>query len=548
MNLIVRSRWWLQEVVLASWSPFEIARPNGINLGSPYLSATGSDSPKLGALVAPHLSGNISPFPFAAATQHAAQLNLAAFRSPAFLGSHGFSFGGGFGYTRDNQGGGNSAAQFDCQSGQLNHHHHHHHHHQIAFRNNNNNSPVNLFVGASGSNSVSGILSATDGVDRDGNLSDYCNFGDHRAPTKDIDSQDITYPNCASSRDEDTPHYTTSRDNSPLQNNLQSESPEGTAKRLETESPVESSRSYLSQKSDDIAGYHSPHNDSLGSRSPENLTGRRSLDYPTAAHKNVSDMLDHKLPLSFLGPPLAALHSMTEMKSPGGTNVSQSQSQSNQTGTANPHGIDTILSRPSPVTSAGLSALTGGAMPRFSIAAAAAGMAQYLQQSQQGPLKAHSGALVDRPHLYWPGLQGLVANPMAWRERLTGTMAGSLSQSHQQHDKDGKKKHTRPTFSGQQIFALEKTFEQTKYLAGPERAKLAYALGMTESQVKVWFQNRRTKWRKKHAAEMATAKRKQEELGDGDGDCSEPIDSDSESLDLGDSGRKRCRMDDDLRQ
>nr|CAD7603752.1 unnamed protein product [Timema genevievae] len=51
-------------------------------------------------------------------------------------------------------------------------------------------------------------------------------------------------------------------------------------------------------------------------------------------------------------------------------------------------------------------------------------------------------------------------------------------------DKDGKKKHTRPTFSGQQIFALEKTFEQTKYLAGPERAKLAYALGMTESQVK----------------------------------------------------------------
>lgn len=60
---------------------------------------------------------------------------------------------------------------------------------------------------------------------------------------------------------------------------------------------------------------------------------------------------------------------------------------------------------------------------------------------------------------------------------------GSLSSPG---DKDsGKKKHTRPTFSGQQIFALEKTFEQTKYLAGPERAKLAYALGMTESQVKV---------------------------------------------------------------
>ena len=51
-----------------------------------------------------------------------------------------------------------------------------------------------------------------------------------------------------------------------------------------------------------------------------------------------------------------------------------------------------------------------------------------------------------------------------------------------------KRKHTRPTFSGHQIFALEKTFEQTKYLAGPERARLAFALGMSESQVKVSVQ------------------------------------------------------------
>jgi hypothetical protein len=65
------------------------------------------------------------------------------------------------------------------------------------------------------------------------------------------------------------------------------------------------------------------------------------------------------------------------------------------------------------------------------------------------------------------------------------SVSASLSHAHHNQDKDGKKKHTRPTFSGQQIFALEKTFEQTKYLAGPERAKLAYALGMTESQVKV---------------------------------------------------------------
>ncbi|XP_054257957.1 homeobox protein Nkx-6.2 [Macrosteles quadrilineatus] len=191
--------------------------------------------------------------------------------------------------------------------------------------------------------------------------------------------------------------------------------------------------------------------------------------------------------LSFLeasgSPPLAALHSMTEMKN-------------GHSSSANPHGIEHILSRPSNVSVA----------RGFNVGmAAAAGMAAAsYYKHHSSALQTHPLAeLTGRSTIYWPGLQGLVSNPMAWRDRLANMSAAA--------DKDGKKKHTRPTFSGQQIFALEKTFEQTKYLAGPERAKLAYALGMTESQVKVWFQNRRTKWRKKHAAEMATAKRKQEE-------------------------------------
>lgn len=64
-------------------------------------------------------------------------------------------------------------------------------------------------------------------------------------------------------------------------------------------------------------------------------------------------------------------------------------------------------------------------------------------------------------------------------------------------------KSSRPTFNGHQIFHLEKTFEKTKYLAGPERGRLAKALRMSENQVKVWFQNRRTKWRKKLSRERS---------------------------------------------
>jgi hypothetical protein len=51
--------------------------------------------------------------------------------------------------------------------------------------------------------------------------------------------------------------------------------------------------------------------------------------------------------------------------------------------------------------------------------------------------------------------------------------------------KDLKRKSSRPTFTGHQIFALEKMFENTKYLAGTERSRLACQLSMSEAQVKV---------------------------------------------------------------
>ncbi|XP_070386801.1 homeobox protein Nkx-6.2-like isoform X2 [Dermacentor albipictus] len=206
-------------------------------------------------------------------------------------------------------------------------------------------------------------------------------------------------------------------------------------------------------------------------------------------------------------PPLAALHSMTDIRASqasysAGSPALKAQGSlsctySSASGT--PHGINDILGRPQAAAAAAAAAAAGlGAigLPRFGLGAAGV----YFNPANGALHKMGLAELPGRPHLYWPGV---VQNPALWRDRLA-----SASVAQNCLDKDGKKKHTRPTFSGHQIYVLEKTFEQTKYLAGPERAKLAYALGMSESQVKVWFQNRRTKWRKKHAAEMATAKKK----------------------------------------
>ncbi|MXQ86448.1 hypothetical protein E5288_WYG003217 [Bos mutus] len=83
-------------------------------------------------------------------------------------------------------------------------------------------------------------------------------------------------------------------------------------------------------------------------------------------------------------------------------------------------------------------------------------------------------------------------------------------------------------------------------MAGPERARLAYSLGMTESQVKVWFQNRQTKWRKRHAAEMASAKKKQdsdaEKLKVGGSDAEDDDDEYNRPLDPNSDDEKITRL------